>query len=135
VSPGVAKRTFALAAVALLAALVSLAVSSPRGGHDAKPLPKPVANWYTSLAAPYAPGRSRRRTACGVRLGRDTLGVAHPLLPCGVKIYLSFGGKEVLTQVIDHAAVAPGREFAITRGLADKIGLHGTQRLRWTYAR
>ena len=35
------------------------------------------------------------------------MGFAHPVLPCGAKIYLGHGGKEVLTQV-----VARGRDAA-----------------------
>lgn len=134
-NPTAAKRTMALAGVALLVALVSLALSSPRRHHDKSGLPQPVSTWYTALAAPYNPARSRARTVCGQRLDAKTLGVAHPVLPCGVKIYISFRGTKVLTQVIDRGLKAPGREFYVTKALADKIGLHGTRSLRWTYAR
>jgi len=135
VSPGIAKRTVALAGVALLVALVTLALRSPRRHHDEDALPQPASTWYTALAAPYNPARSRTRTACGQRLDAKTLGVAHPVLPCGVKIYISYRGTKVLTQVIDRGLNAPGREFYVTKALADKIGLHGTRSLRWTYAR
>ena len=64
-----------------------------------------------------------------------TLGVAHPVLPCGARIYISYGGHKVLTQVIDRGPSAPGREFDVTKALADEIGLHGTKRIRWSYAR
>ena len=134
-SPGIAKRTVALAGVALLVALVTLALRSPRPHHDEDALPQPASTWYTALAAPYNPARSRTRTACGQRLDAKTLGVAHPVLPCGVKIYISYRGTKVLTQVIDRGLNAPGREFYVTKALADKIGLHGTRSLRWTYAR
>src|SRR5205823_7341612 len=68
VSPGIAKRTVALAGVALLVALVTLALRSPRRHHDEHALPQPVSTWYTALAAPYNPARRRTRTACGQRL-------------------------------------------------------------------
>jgi rare lipoprotein A (peptidoglycan hydrolase) len=61
--------------------------------------------------------------------------VAHPVLPCGVKIYIRFNGHEVLTQVVDRGPNVPGRDFAITKALADRIGLHGTQQIEWRYAR
>ena len=134
-SPGVAKRTVALAGVALLVALVSIALSSPRSKHDKSSLPQPGPTWYSALAAPYNPARTRTRTACGQRLDAKTLGIAHPVLPCGVKIYISYRGTKVLTQVIDRGLRAPGREFYVTKALADRIGLHGTRSLRWTYAR
>ena len=129
-----AKRTLALAGVALLAALVSLALAAPDRNHG-ESLPKPVGTWYPALAAPYSPAAARGRTACGQRIEARTLGVAHPVLPCGARIYLSYGGHNVLTQVIDRGPSAPGREFNVTKALADEIGLHGTKRIRWSYAR
>jgi len=118
----------------------AFAASAPRSvldrRHDhGRALPQPVSTWYTALAAPYNPARSRTRTVCGQRLDATTLGVAHPVLPCGVKIYISYRGTKVLTQVIDRGLKAPGREFYVTKALADRIGLHGTRSLRWTYAR
>ena len=61
--------------------------------------------------------------------------IAHPTLPCGVKLYIRFGGKQVLTEVVDRGPNVPGRDFDITKGLADRIGLHGTQTIHWRYAR
>jgi rare lipoprotein A (peptidoglycan hydrolase) len=133
VSPAAAKRTLALAGVALLAALVSLALAAP--DRNGTKLPKPVGTWYRALAAPYSPAASLERTACGQRIEARTMGVAHPVLPCGAKIYISYAGHKVLTQVIDRGPNAPGREFNVTKALADEIGLHGTKRIRWSYAR
>ena len=133
-SPAAAKRTLALAGVALLAALVSLALAAPDRNH-ANGLPKPVGTWYRALAAPYSPAASVGRTACGQRIEARTMGVAHPVLPCGAKIYISYGGHKVLTQVIDRGPNAPGREFNLTKALADEIGLHGTKSIRWSFAR
>jgi rare lipoprotein A (peptidoglycan hydrolase) len=134
VRPAVAKRTLALAGVAVLAALVSIALASPRHRHG-HGLPQPVGTWYHALAAPYAPRASGGRTACGQRIGPRTLGVAHPVLPCGAKLYLAYGGRRVLTQVIDRGPNRPGRAFAVTKALANEIGLHGTRRITWAFAR
>ena len=133
-SPAAVKRTLALAGVALLAALVSLALAAPDRNHGPT-LPNPVGTWYPALAAPYSPAAARGRTACGQRIEARTLGVAHPVLPCGAKIYISYGGHKVLTQVIDRGPNAPGREFNLTKALADEIGLEGTKRIQWSYAR
>jgi len=134
VTTAAAKRTLALAGVALLAALVSLALAAPDRGHKGR-LPKPVGTWYRALAAPYSPAASVGRTACGQRIEARTMGVAHPVLPCGAKLYITYNGRRVLTQVIDRGPNAPGREFAITKALADEIGLHGTHSIRWSFAR
>jgi len=136
VSPATAQRTVALAGVALIAAILALAFgSTDLGGSDKPRLPQPARTWYRALAAPYGGTASRDRTACGQQLGPETLGVAHPVLPCGVKVYISYDGTRVLTEVIDRGPFVPGREFDITKALADKIGLHGTQPIRWTFAR
>ena len=133
-TPAAAKRTLALAGVGLLAALVSLALASP-GGEGQTTLPKPTGTWYRALAAPYSLAASRKRTACGQRISPRTMGVAHPVLPCGAKIYISYGGHRVLTQVIDRGPNAPGREFDVTKALADEIGLRATRSIEGSFAR
>ena len=45
-----------------------------------------------------------------------------------------FGGKQVLTQVIDHGHTAPGRTFDVTQALAKLLGLDGSQTIRWRFA-
>ena len=132
-TPKLAQREIALAGVALLAAVVSLALVSGRSSHG-NDLPKPVGGWYTALAGVRAPGGFGARTACGQVMRADTLGVAHPVLPCGAKIYLSYGGRTVLTQVIDRGPYLPGREFDLTQTLAAHLGLSGVERIRWAYA-
>jgi rare lipoprotein A (peptidoglycan hydrolase) len=135
-TPAAARRTVALGGVALVAAVLALAFASPdlRRSDDSEPLPQAARTWYRALAAPYGEAASDRRTACGLQLDARTMGVAHPVLPCGVKVYISFEGTQVLTQVIDRGPRVPGREFDVTKALADRIGLHGTQPIRWTFA-
>lgn len=135
------RRALALAAVALVGAVIALSADSlvDRDNERAAPLPQavpvPGAGWYTALAAPYPVSSRRERTACGHRLGPKLLGVAHPVLPCGVKIFVAYREKVVLTQVVDRGPGVPGRQFDVTRPLATRIGLRGTQRVRWRYAR
>jgi rare lipoprotein A (peptidoglycan hydrolase) len=113
--------------------VVALALAHGHGKKDA--LPTPAGQWYTALAAPYTPSSATRKSACDVAIGPKTAGVAHAVLPCGVKIYVKFGGKQVLTQVIDRGNTAPGREFDVTQALAKLIGLQGTQTIQWRFAR
>ena len=64
------------------------------------------------------------------------MGVTDPILRCGARIYVAFANSpHVLTQVIDRGAVVPGRRFDLTPALADKLGVHGVQRIRWVFAR
>jgi rare lipoprotein A (peptidoglycan hydrolase) len=124
-------RAAALAGVALVGIAIALAVSHRT--HDKSTLPAPAGQWYTALAAPYTPSKPKKG-ACGVVIGPDTPGVAHPVLPCGVKLYLQFNGREVLTQVIDRGHTAPGRVFDVTEAVAKLLGLQGTQTIRWRFA-
>lgn len=141
IARGLARRGVALAAIALVAGVVAFAAASRTdNGQEkkqrvVKQVPVPGSDWYRSLAAPYPAGTKRERTSCGQRLGRKTLGVAHPVLPCGVKLFIAYKHKVVLTQVVDRGPSVPGREFDVTRALAAKLGLEGTRQIRWRYAR
>ena len=125
-------RAVGLLGVAVVAVAVALALT--RGGHDSK-LPQGAGRWYTALAAPYLPSKNGKpaKSACGVLIGPNTKGVAHPTLPCGVKIYIEYQGKQALTQVIDRGPNVPGREFDVTQGLAKELGLVGTRAIKWRY--
>jgi rare lipoprotein A (peptidoglycan hydrolase) len=126
-------RAAALGAVALVAIAVALAVTHK--SHHSSGLPAAAGDWYTALAAPYAPSSGKSKSACGVSIGVKTVGVAHPVLPCGVKLYVEYKGKQVLTQVIDRGHTVPGREFDLTEALAKLLHVAGTQTIQWRFAR
>jgi rare lipoprotein A (peptidoglycan hydrolase) len=126
-------RAAALGAVALVAIAVALAVT--HNSHRSSGLPPAAGDWYTALAAPYAPSKGSAKSACGVAIGTATIGVAHPVLPCGVKLYVEYKGKQVLTQVIDRGHTIPGREFDLTQALAKLLHVEGTQTIQWRFAR
>jgi rare lipoprotein A (peptidoglycan hydrolase) len=125
-------RAAALAGIALVGIAIAIAVSQ-HSKHETT-LPAPAGQWYSALAAPYSPSKQRKKSACGVTIGPETAGVAHPVLPCGAKIYIEFDGREVLTQVIDRGHTAPGRVFDVTLALSKLLHLQGTQTIRWRFA-
>jgi rare lipoprotein A (peptidoglycan hydrolase) len=133
VTTGVGLRSALLAGVAVVAVAIALAVARDHGTKER--LPAAAGNWYTALAAPYTPSAKASKGACGVTIGPATVGVAHPVLPCGVKLYIRFAGKDVLTQVVDRGHTVPGREFDLTQALAKLLGLQGTQTIQWRFAR
>ena len=127
-----AQRQAALAGIALLAAVVSLAVTS--GRHSAARGLPPAVGSYGALAGSSGVAVYGRHTTCGQIIRPRTEGVAHPVLPCGVKLYLTYDGRHVLTQVIDRGPSVPGRQFDLTEALARRLGLVGVQRITWSYA-
>ncbi|CAN5297388.1 hypothetical protein BH18ACT12_BH18ACT12_00490 [soil metagenome] len=134
------QRAVWLAGIALVAAIAALALARrDAGGNQNLPaavvVPGTKNGYYTARAAPYGPTARRSRTACGTPLLKTTEGVAHPVLPCGVRLYVRFHGREVLTQVVDQGPKLPGREFDITKALANRLDLHGTQTISWRFAR
>lgn len=136
---GVVQRTVALAAVALLAALGALALTS--GGDDdirastgPRPVPTADGGWYTALAGSRGAPRDAERTTCRLVLTGRSLGVSHPVLPCGAKIFIAYGDSELLTEVIDNRLKKPGRQFELTDALAQRLGIEGTQQIRWRFA-
>jgi peptidoglycan lytic transglycosylase len=131
--PRLVQRALALAGVALLAAAVSVAVTSRR--HDDRDGLPAASGFYPALAGTSGESAFGKRTACGQVLKPDVEGVAHPTLPCGARIYVVYGRKHVLTQVIDRGPYVPGRTFDLTDALARRIGLRGVQQIHWSYAR
>ena len=137
-NPVLAQREVALAGVALLAAVVALALTSPRasgGGEHLTPVLVPGGGWYSALAAA-RPVRYGTQTNCGVVLKPQTRGVVDSVLPCNVKIFVAYGhSKRILTQVIARRPIVPGRRFDVTPALAEDLGIEGIQRIKWVYAR
>ena len=131
------QRLLSLAAVALLAGLVAVAVVERRDDEPVSTSTGAVAaggGWYVALAAPRPPGADAERTSCGLILTVRSLGVTHPVLPCGAKVLIRYGGATVLTEVIDNDLAASGRQFELTPALAQLVGLDGTQEVEWRYA-
>jgi hypothetical protein len=130
VTTAAARRVASLAAIAVLA--VAIAVYVSHRNHHHSTLPQGAGPWIPALAAPFTP---TKRTACGVQVTATTVGVGHPVLPCGVRLYVRFGNRTVLTTVIDRGDVPPGRELNLTPKLAELLGVQGTQSIQWRFTR
>jgi peptidoglycan hydrolase-like protein with peptidoglycan-binding domain len=85
-------------------------------------MPVRTATWY-------GPGFYGKRTACGVRLNRGTLGVAHRSLPCGTPVTFYKAGRFVTLRVIDRGPFRRGVSWDLTAAAARAIGLVATARL------
>jgi hypothetical protein len=133
-----AERLAVVTALAFVAALTVLAVlkqtEEPAARTVARGATAPSGGWYEALAASRGAAGDAERTSCGLVLTGASLGVTHPVLPCGAKLLLRFGGDTVLTEVIDNKLKGQGRQFELTEALARRLGLDGTQAVSWRFA-
>src|SRR5262249_61511861 len=127
-----AAREIALIGLALLAAAIALAVTA-QTRHHTRTGPKAVGD-YVALAGSSGPEAFGRKTACGGVITSATEGVAHPTLPCGVKIFITYRGHTVLVPVVDRGPYTQGREVDLTDALARRVGLRGVQEIHWSLA-
>ena len=92
--------------------------------------PRLVALMRYRMATWYGPGLYGNRTACGKRLRRRTLGVAHKSLPCGTPVTFYRAGRFVTVPVIDRGPFRRGVAWDLTAAAARKLGMASTLRLR-----
>jgi rare lipoprotein A len=81
-----------------------------------------VASWY-------GPGFYGRTTACGQRMTRTLLGVAHRRLPCGTEVALTYEGESITVPVVDRGPFRPGRRWDLTAATAKALGFTFTDRI------
>jgi hypothetical protein len=134
-----ALRAFTVGCVALLAGIVTLAVAHRLDGQT-KPAARepgaeaPGGGWFSAFAGSRGVAADAERTTCNLILTARSLGVSHPVLPCGARILIQYGEKTVLTEVIDNRLKSAGRQFELTDALAQEIAIDGTQAVRWRFA-
>jgi len=137
VTASLEQRLTLLAAVALLATVGAVAVVEQQAAGDGSvsltSAPAP-AGWNIAFAGSRGAAGDAQRTTCGQVLGPKSLGVTHPVLPCGAKIVLRHGSSQVLTEVIDNSLAEPGRQLEVTDELARMLGIDGTVELEWRFA-
>ncbi len=131
------QRLTLLAAVALVAGVAAAAIVEQRATDESAAAltsaPAP-AGWNVAFAGSRGPTGDAQRTTCGQVLAPESLGVTHPVLPCGAKVILRADDKQVLSEVIDNALVEPGRQLEVTEELAALLAIDGTVELEWRFA-
>jgi rare lipoprotein A (peptidoglycan hydrolase) len=81
----------------------------------AKRMPNHRATWY-------GPGFWGNTTACGKKLTKKTVGVAHRKLPCGTRVTFAYKGRWVRAKVIDRGPYRKGYRWDLTQRLAKRLG-------------
>jgi len=75
----------------------------------------------------YGPGLYGGRTACGQRLTRRLVGVAHRTLPCGTPVELFLDGRTITAPVVDRGPFAHGAHYDLTGATAEALGMTSTR--------
>jgi hypothetical protein len=135
VSPAALERQAALVGAALLSVLL-IVILDQRGDEAAVTAPPPAseAQWETATVGVFGRSRFGDTTACGKALTEETLGVAHPVLLCGVDLVVAYKGREVRTEVIELGSVGTNSQFDLSPALADDLGITRPTEIRWRFA-
>jgi rare lipoprotein A len=78
-----------------------------------------------SKASWYGPGMYGKRTACGEKLTKMTIGVANKTLPCGMRVAIYYRGHTLTVPVIDHGPYVAGRDWDLTAATAQALAIGG----------
>jgi hypothetical protein len=82
-----------------------------------------------AMATWYGPGFYGRRTACGIKMSRTLLGVAHKKLPCGTQVAVLYKGRRITVPVVDRGPFRHGTAYDLTAATAQALGFEHTDRL------
>jgi rare lipoprotein A len=89
----------------------------------------PVTVYRAARASWYGPGFYGRRTACGQKMTRSLVGVAHKRLPCGTQVALLYRGRTITVPVVDRGPFRPGTRWDLTSATAEALGFEHTDRV------
>jgi hypothetical protein len=83
----------------------------------------------SAVATWYGPDFYGHRTACGVKMSRTLLGVAHRRLPCGTEVAVLYKGRRITVPVVDRGPFRHGTSYDLTAATAQALGFDHTARL------
>ncbi|MGH3023212.1 MAG: hypothetical protein ACRDNI_06105 [Gaiellaceae bacterium] len=129
---GLARRQAALAGVALVGALGAIALTRIDGEDATAPPPQAVVEWEEARVGVLVV--QEEVTACGIMVEPVTVGVAHPVLPCGAQLVLERDGVTAQAEVVASGPVGAGHAFDLTPALAQQLGVAGEDVVRWRFA-
>jgi len=93
------------------------------------PLETTMTVYRGAVASWYGPGFYGRTTACGIRMTRRLMGVAHRRLPCGTQVAITYKGKAITVPVVDRGPFKAGRRWDLTSAAATALDFTATDRL------
>ncbi len=105
-------------------------VVSASEAHSAAATPSLTTTVYRpSRATEYGPGFYGKKTACGQRLRRGTIGLANRTLKCGESVAIYYQGRTLVVPVIDRGPYANGADWDLTVATGRALGITGTAQI------
>ncbi len=77
----------------------------------------------TVRASWYGPGFQGKRTASGAKFNMNAFTAAHPSLPFGSKVRVTYRGKSVVVRINDRGPFMENRSIDLSKAAARKIGI------------
>lgn len=109
-------RTIVGAKGALKAAFAAGVVAVALAGQGEARAEPVVSSWY-------GPGFEGAATASGAAFDPDGFTAAHPTLPFGTRLLVTYGGEQVVVTVTDRGPFVGGRGLDLSQAAAEEIGL------------
>lgn len=97
----------------LVAGMFAFSLVAVQGEAWAEPM---VSSWY-------GPGFEGAPTASGESYNYGDMTAAHPYLPLGTQLLVSYGGNSVVVTVNDRGPYVGDREIDLSQAAAEAIGL------------
>jgi rare lipoprotein A (peptidoglycan hydrolase) len=82
-----------------------------------------------AMATWYGPGLYGNTTACGQKLTKELVGVAHKSLPCGTMVEVAYRGTSIIVPVVDRGPFVRGMTWDLTSAAAEQLGFAETARI------
>jgi rare lipoprotein A len=92
--------------------------------------PEPISIYRSGQATWYGPGLYGNTTACGQKLRKRTLGVAHRTLPCGTPVSLLYKGRTITVRVKDRGPYGKA-DLDLTERTAKRLNFEGRDVIGW----
>ena len=97
--------------------------SDSSGAQAAAASPELAVTVYKPATATwYGPRFYGRRTACGLKMTRTLLGVAHRTLPCGTQVAVLYKGRSITVPVVDRGPFRRDADWDLTSATAQALG-------------
>jgi rare lipoprotein A (peptidoglycan hydrolase) len=115
---------------------ISTVVAVAKGVAGRKSVAVATGGWHhdTNISW-YGPGLYGNGTACGQKLTKDLVGVAHRTLPCGTLVTFRYKGVTLTVPVIDRGPYVSGRTWDLSHGACAKLHHCFTGTIDWHLGR